>query len=269
MIPEAVAVNWARAGRLSEGALRVLIAFADFADEEGKAWPSARTLAQAAHVSDRSVRRSLGELERAGILEVVEVRRGGALVRRITPLTVVAGGCQEGQAHPCRQRQAPPDTSVSRTHTKNSHKRTHPPSGATASPPRPRQASLLGSGNDSTTKGSALARVVNAEVVATGERVGGGWPARLSTVWREMKGHKSPGEFGRTCREVVREHGGEVIAEALRRYLAGTSHPSPSPGHFAGEVKRWLPGGAGEAKGKPSPFFEGLARVEELRRQGR
>jgi hypothetical protein len=90
-----------------------------------------------------------------------------------------------------------------------------------------------------------LSRKAAREELKASER-GGGWPARLAALWLEVRGYKSPGEFGRTCHEAIRAHGNEMIEAALRRYLAGTSHPSPSPGHFAGEVKRWLPGGQGE-----------------------
>src|SRR5918911_5780534 len=59
--------------RQSGGALLVLLAIADFADDQGLAFPGVRTLARKARLSDRQVQRVLVELAAAGELVV---RRG-------------------------------------------------------------------------------------------------------------------------------------------------------------------------------------------------
>lgn len=53
----------------------VLLALADFADDEGFAWPSQVTLGRKARVSERTVRDVLGRLVESG--EIIVVRRGG------------------------------------------------------------------------------------------------------------------------------------------------------------------------------------------------
>jgi hypothetical protein len=65
---------WNRS-RQSGGALLVLLAIADFADDRGLAYPSVRTLARKARLSERHVQRVIGELVAANEL-VVEPTRG-------------------------------------------------------------------------------------------------------------------------------------------------------------------------------------------------
>jgi len=49
----------------------VALTIADFADDEGKAWPSLATIARKSSLSESSVRRHLRKLESAGILQVI------------------------------------------------------------------------------------------------------------------------------------------------------------------------------------------------------
>jgi len=59
--------NWARRiGGLSIAAKAVLMALADHADAEGKAWPKLQTLAEITSMTERHVRRQIGVLEGRG-----------------------------------------------------------------------------------------------------------------------------------------------------------------------------------------------------------
>lgn len=61
--------NWARRiGGLSIAAKAVLMALADHADSEGKAWPKLKTLAEITSMTERHVRRQIGVLEGRGLL---------------------------------------------------------------------------------------------------------------------------------------------------------------------------------------------------------
>jgi len=62
--------------RQGGGALLVLLAVADHADDEGRAWPSVGTLAQRTRLTERQVRRILNTLVASGEL-VIETRGGG------------------------------------------------------------------------------------------------------------------------------------------------------------------------------------------------
>jgi len=62
--------------RHNGGALLVLLALADFADNQGRAFPSIPTLAERTRVTDRQVRRTLNALVVSGEL-VIETRGGG------------------------------------------------------------------------------------------------------------------------------------------------------------------------------------------------
>ena len=53
----------------TEGCLLVLLAIADFADDQGRAWPSVRTLAKKARLSERQTRYVLRKLEQSGELK--------------------------------------------------------------------------------------------------------------------------------------------------------------------------------------------------------
>lgn len=61
--------NWARRiGGLSIAAKAVLMALADHADAEGKAWPKLKTLAEITSMTERHVRRQIGMLEGRGLV---------------------------------------------------------------------------------------------------------------------------------------------------------------------------------------------------------
>jgi hypothetical protein len=57
--------------RHKSGNLLVLLALADHADDEGKAWPGVRSLARKARLSQRHARRCLRELLVSGELEIL------------------------------------------------------------------------------------------------------------------------------------------------------------------------------------------------------
>ncbi len=69
----------------SSGALLVLLAIADFADDEGVAFPSIGTLARKARLSERQVQRVIAELVAAQELEVTPGKgRAGSHLYRVT-----------------------------------------------------------------------------------------------------------------------------------------------------------------------------------------
>lgn len=74
MSVEVMACVW-RSSRQKGGKLLVLLAMADFANDEGLCWPSVATLAKKARLSDRQAQRALRELESDG--EVALVKAGG------------------------------------------------------------------------------------------------------------------------------------------------------------------------------------------------
>lgn len=53
----------------------VLLAFADYADEEGRCWPSVGRVATRSQISRRQVQRVVSDLKKSGLLEVVEKER--------------------------------------------------------------------------------------------------------------------------------------------------------------------------------------------------
>ena len=69
------AVAWAIDARVGDPALKILlIAIANYADENRRAWPSQKRLAYDTEISERSVRRKLGDLEELGLI-TIETRR--------------------------------------------------------------------------------------------------------------------------------------------------------------------------------------------------
>ncbi len=63
------AITWAKKQVIpSSTAKLVLLCLADYADEHGCCWPSQRTLAVDASLCERTVRRQLNYLEKAGVL---------------------------------------------------------------------------------------------------------------------------------------------------------------------------------------------------------
>jgi Helix-turn-helix domain len=101
------------------GSLLVLLAIADFADDEGLAFPSIGTLARKARLSPRQVQRVLAELVAAGELEIEHGHgRHGSHLYRVTIGTRVGGSTTPRQnvapdtmsppcARPCRARVTP------------------------------------------------------------------------------------------------------------------------------------------------------------------
>ena len=101
----------------SGGALLVLLAIADFADDAGRAWPSVKTLAKKARLSTRQTQSVIRDMENAGELRVesstgphgtntynvrvgVKPTTGGAV---LAPLQSVTGGgavCDMGGVKP-------------------------------------------------------------------------------------------------------------------------------------------------------------------------
>ena len=70
------ATKWAYAQKVKpSGKKFVLVALANFADSEGRAYPGVNTLAIMTGQDERSVRRHLDDLEEAGLIESVERRR--------------------------------------------------------------------------------------------------------------------------------------------------------------------------------------------------
>jgi len=69
----------------SSGALLVLLAISDFADDDGVAFPSIRTLARKARLSERQVQRVIAELVAAQELEITPGQgRAGSHLYRVT-----------------------------------------------------------------------------------------------------------------------------------------------------------------------------------------
>jgi Helix-turn-helix domain len=60
-----------KGSRHRSGSLLVLLALADHADEEGKAWPGIRLLASKTRLSERHTRRCLSELIASGELQIL------------------------------------------------------------------------------------------------------------------------------------------------------------------------------------------------------
>ncbi len=65
---------WHDATQYSEGTLLVLLALADWANDEGWCWPSMAAIARKARLSERQVYRIVDELESDG---VVQRKKGG------------------------------------------------------------------------------------------------------------------------------------------------------------------------------------------------
>lgn len=70
--------------RLSAFDKLVLLALADISDDEGRCYPSMRTLTEKCGMDDRTVQRSLKRLQETGYVER-EMRAGRSTVYRVTP----------------------------------------------------------------------------------------------------------------------------------------------------------------------------------------
>src|SRR5688500_5496990 len=69
------AMNWAREVRTGSPVLKaVLLAVANYADADGSCWPSQERIAHDTELGERTVRRSLAELEAMGLLRREERR---------------------------------------------------------------------------------------------------------------------------------------------------------------------------------------------------
>jgi hypothetical protein len=187
---------------------------------------------------------------------------------------MVAGSPSPGEEYPLAARRISPHPEVSIPASSQG-----PTSGSTsvqpipllrrgATTPSPVEPSPLHSTSTATPEDDGLR---NAEIVrkVVGEVVREGtalavtpgtppnWPAKLAQVWKATRGFLDVGRFGK-LRPLIHDPGlgFATVEAALRRYLAETTHPSPNPQHFAGEINRWLPDGPGEAKSgaKPSAF---------------
>jgi len=110
-------------GPKDQGALLVLLALADFADDDGHCWPAVSSVAQKARMSERNARRVLRKLETDGYL-VTEASSGRTSNRYkiLSDPDNMSASLQPGQmAHPTRTNGAPnpdicainPDTAMS------------------------------------------------------------------------------------------------------------------------------------------------------------
>ena len=70
---------WAQS-KTKDGKLLVMLALADFANDEGESWPSMPVLADKARLSERQARKVLDKLEQAG--EIRRIRSNGGRNRR-------------------------------------------------------------------------------------------------------------------------------------------------------------------------------------------
>jgi len=77
------AFQWAKAQHLSPTCKLVLVMLADRANADGECWPSVATLMVETGLSDRSVQRSIADLEACGAIERRD-RRGTSTVYRCT-----------------------------------------------------------------------------------------------------------------------------------------------------------------------------------------
>lgn len=67
-----VALAWAKQQKTGSPARKaVLMVLADFADEDGKAWPSVRRIEEDTELSERTVRTAIKELKKAGLINIV------------------------------------------------------------------------------------------------------------------------------------------------------------------------------------------------------
>jgi hypothetical protein len=72
--------------------LLLMLAIADFANDQREAWPSVGTLAKRTRLGERSVQRLATELQAMGELEIVV--GGGRLGCNIYRISCLGGGCQ-------------------------------------------------------------------------------------------------------------------------------------------------------------------------------
>jgi len=102
--------KWARRiGGLSIAAKAVLMALADHADAEGKAWPKLKTLGEATSMTERHVRRQIGVLEERGLLAREDrFRRDGGQTSNIYRLAIERPGAGREDADKPEPAKGPP-----------------------------------------------------------------------------------------------------------------------------------------------------------------
>ncbi len=102
--------NWARRiGGLSIAAKAVLMALADHADAEGKAWPKLKTLAEITSMTERHVRRQIGVLEERGLLAREDrFRRDGGQTSNIYRLAIERPAADQELAEKAAPPKGPP-----------------------------------------------------------------------------------------------------------------------------------------------------------------
>ncbi len=82
-----VATRWAKRLRVRTTCRVVLNALADYADKEGRCWPSQTTLAAETGLAIRTIRLVLAELTAAGV--ITRTHRGNGMGGRATDLIVL------------------------------------------------------------------------------------------------------------------------------------------------------------------------------------
>lgn len=109
------AIRWAYKQRCgSASAKAVLACLADFASDEGAAWPSLNAIAEQTELSRRSVIRAVGLLEENGFLDVERERTGAVNDRNTYRLNLSkAPSGVVTQCHPPSDRVSPPSDTVS------------------------------------------------------------------------------------------------------------------------------------------------------------
>src|SRR5947208_9033856 len=109
---EAISAVW-KHSRQKSGGLLVLLALADYTNNEGIAWPALSTLARKIRMSKRNVQRWVRVLEKAGELEVRPNQgRKGSNIYKICLPTIGPHTPDAGDIHDARVAKAVSPTSV-------------------------------------------------------------------------------------------------------------------------------------------------------------
>ena len=88
----------------------LLLALADYADDQGRSWPSVPTLARKTNQSERGVRRGLKKLAEDGYIEIVERRRhDGSYASNIYVLHPSSAWARRGDDGPPETNEAEPE----------------------------------------------------------------------------------------------------------------------------------------------------------------
>lgn len=135
------AMNWAWRQVLAPTVKLVLMSMADAADDHGICWPSVPTLARKCCVSERSVRRIMGDLEVGGLIRRDSRFRNDGSQTSNRYLLVLEGGdklsvpLDTGDRPPGQGRQPPTVTGVRPGTTSESPKNSPPPRPSKSSAP--------------------------------------------------------------------------------------------------------------------------------------